>query len=542
MLPSNFRKKGILALLTAVASAGMLAACSDIEAKPIDEKYNAALVTGNNIKNNALSEIYDALVKAGDANSSKVLNNILYIYSQSIYGNFWEINEAIGNDAKLGDIASKYEVYGGDKTKVVDFYNEVIYRIKSTFLGYVQDSAYQERSHFIEKKFYDAQIKNYYDLAKRTTENKAYNDDKKLVEGGFRLSETYVESGDIILDAAGDTSKKSYFFDILGTYKNYIESNLLSDIYRNELTAQYIYSQNRSQIKLTAARKIETISLKDNDRYPNAVRDLVKAYCKNVVATDKVADYDFRFLDNINKGTMDNFSAEQASMAATILGEAGWTKNGSYYVESQLGTIMAQYDKLTDNRFDDDTAIRGDFTNSGAYTVETGLEIKTNSLKTKSSTNYGWYTPGQADGALPSSLSKRLFKVQVANEVDHKDDAAVSFKYGSYIGNTYYLNPETYEDGTAYPYAVYDSGTWYICKVEEAVKSSKISGGADSYNTDADQNAEERISRKIGYMLSSNDSYKSKAQKYYVNEMAIIYNDSHVYHYFKETFPDLFND
>lgn len=555
MLPSNFKKKGLLALIAGIASVTMLAACSDIEVKPTDEKYNAALIAGDNeIVNNELKEIYDALVHAGDSNSSKILNNILYSYAKAIYGDFWEIQAAVegGDAAKLADIA-KLKAYENDTKKVEIFYNEVLYRIRTTFLGYVNDSAYQTRSHFVEKKFYDAQIKNYHDLRTEAEAGyKTYNEAEKLVVGGFRLSETYTEEGKIVLDgkkqSAGDATN-AYFKDIFGTYKNYIDLNLLADVYRSELTAQYLYTQNYGQIKLTAARKVETLKISDNDRYPNAVRDLVKAYCANVIGTAEApknlqSTYDFRFLDDIYQGTMDDFTAEETAMATTILEQAHWTKDTGkdYYNESAKGAVMAQYEKLTNDRFSDESSIRSDFTNSGAYTVDTGLNIKLNNLATKDSSTYGWYTSGGLDAALPSSLSKRLFKVQVANEVDHKGDAAVKFKYGSYVGDDYYLTPETYEDETVYPYAVYESGSWYICKVEEAVKSSKISGGADSYNTDADKNAEERIARKIGYMLSSNDSWKNQAQKYFVNEMAILYNDSHVYHYFKETFPDLFND
>ncbi|MCQ2797811.1 MAG: hypothetical protein MJ241_05115 [Bacilli bacterium] len=557
MLPSNFKKKGLLALIAGIASVTMLAACSDIEVKPVDDKYNAALIVGDNeVVNNELKEIYDALIHAGDSNSSKILNNILYSYAKAIYGDFWKIQEAVetNNTSAIQELANKHSAYEGKTERVVIFYNEVLYRIRSTFLGYVNDSSYQTRSHFVEKKFYDAQIKNYHDLKTEAEAGyKTYNEAEKLVVGGFRLSEDYVETGKVVLDgkkqSAGDAAN-AYFKDIFGTYKNYIELNLLADVYRSELTAQYLYTQNYGQIKLTSARKVETMKLSDNDRYPNAVRDLVKAYCKNVIGTADApvagnlqAKYDFRFLDDINQGTMDDFTAEEQAMATTILNEAHWTLNtNGYYNESAKGAVMAQYEKITEDRFSDDSAIRSDFTNNGAYTVQTGLEIKLNNLKAKDSSTFGWYTAGGLDSALPSSLSKRLFKVQVANEVDHKNDESVKFKYGSYIGDSYYLTPETYEDETVYPYAVYESGSWYICKVEEAVKSSKISGGADSYNTDADPFAEERVARKIGYMLSSNDSWKNQAQKYFVNEMAILYNDSHVYHYFKETFPDLFND
>jgi hypothetical protein len=42
------------------------------------------------------------------------------------------------------------------------------------------------------------------------------------------------------------------------------------------------------------------------------------------------------------------------------------------------------------------------------------------------------------------------------------------------------------------------------------------------------------------YSLSSSDTWKNKANKYYLNEMALLYHDTYVYNYFKTTFPSLF--
>jgi hypothetical protein len=50
--------------------------------------------------------------------------------------------------------------------KVVNFYLDVLYRIRTTFLGYVTNSSYQVRNQFAESKFYDAQIAAYYNFTK----------------------------------------------------------------------------------------------------------------------------------------------------------------------------------------------------------------------------------------------------------------------------------------------------------------------------------------------------------------------------------------
>src|SRR5574344_861623 len=83
-------KKISLAVLS-LAAMTLVAGCDKIEAKPSADVYNAALLnTDSAVTYNAMSRIYDALITEGDTNSAKVLSNILYIYSQSIYGNFFE--------------------------------------------------------------------------------------------------------------------------------------------------------------------------------------------------------------------------------------------------------------------------------------------------------------------------------------------------------------------------------------------------------------------------------------------------------------------
>jgi hypothetical protein len=51
----------------------------------------------------------------------------------------------------------------------------------------------------------------------------------------------------------------------------------------------------------------------------------------------------------------------------------------------------------------------------------------------------------------------------------------------------------------------------------------------------------EYIARKVAYTMSSSDTYKKSANKYYVDEMAVTYHDTSLYNYFKTTFPDLFD-
>jgi hypothetical protein len=604
----NNKKKTLLALATIASGITVLAGCSTVEAKLTDSTYNESVLDLSSVTNNTLGKIYDALVKSGDANSETILKNVLYLYSQTIYGSFFDTTDASGNTVKglksvvdayeansadssgVKSYADAYAVYGGEIQKVVNFYTDVLYRLRVLFLSYVTNTTYQYRSQFQEKLFYDAQIKNYYKLASVNGTNYPYNQGYTTVDGSFRLSEKYAETSSFKLDgqstATGDTTN-SYFKNIFGTYQNYIENNLLPDIYRSELTTQYLYSQNPGQIKITSARKIDAITLATNSQYPKAVESLVKAYAKDVIdyrvsfadsskltsaqsAAKALLDaegasymdkYGFTFLGNLYKGTIGTSDA----VAALIYADAGWTTNtlagstgATYYNESSFGTIANKYNKITENRFTNDTSITSDFTGSGAYDVDTGLAIKTGALMATDETIHGWYSSSTGVSGLTDALKKRLFKIPVANEVDSTDWSASTgyadktLSYGQYHGGNYYLVPENFETSNEYPYIIYDSSNWYIVKVDEAVKSAKVSsdstgtGSSAYYDNMAKHAADkdfygEQVSRQIGYSLASSDTWKKAAEQYYLEQMALVYHDDYVYKYFKTTFPDIFD-
>ncbi|MFA6619773.1 MAG: hypothetical protein WCS90_01400, partial [Bacilli bacterium] len=196
MAQSKMKKISILVL--SLASLSLLASCDNIEAKLQTSQYDTPVLNLDGTTNNALGKIYDALIKEGDTNSAKVLNNVLYLYSQSVYGDFFEMKTAVdayekdnADTTALDAFAAKYTVYKTEdmakaKFKVINFYNDVLYRIRSTFLGYVSNSSYQVRNQFVESKFYDAQIAAYYTLTTSNATSFPYNKDKKQVLGNFR--------------------------------------------------------------------------------------------------------------------------------------------------------------------------------------------------------------------------------------------------------------------------------------------------------------------------------------------------------------------
>ncbi len=549
-------KKLFLGLSSVLLVGGALTGCDDVVATPTPDQYDEASIlnfeSGDTIENNTMKQIYDALVNEGDSNSERVLRNILKLYSQSVYGDFWEIKEAVdaNNESKLQEIANKYAIYhdengNGQTKKLQNIYMDFLVAVKKVFQGYITNTSYQERSQFIERKFYDAQVKNNYNLG---TE---YYEDAKAVKGSFR-----------ILESLTSTELDEYYKNLFVTYKEYIDIAVLPDIYRDMLVSQYLYTVNYRSLGLSYARKIDVIKLAENTYYADATKRLVASYAKNVIEDSNVKQdvYSFTFLDDLYKGVPEIVAsyADQA-LVEKIYTDAGWTAyttsdsiyasfvadNAAYssakiYKESTFGGYIADYLKIYDNTADD-ASIVTDFTNSGAYTAKTGLQIKKNSLMATDNTTNGWYNQSGIGSVVPSDISKRLFKITVAQEVDN--EKVTEGRYGYVKNGGYYMIPEKYETGTQYPYIINDSGTYYFVKVEEAVMSSKLNSEADNYY-DKDEKrgayAAEHIARQIASLLGGSDTYESDSNKYWVEKMTLIYHDTSVYEYFKKTFPSLF--
>ncbi len=545
--------KNILVLVLST-SAMLLAGCDKVEAKlPTNNSIlNITDSSGNavDVYNNTEKEIYDALISSGDTNSEKVLNNILYIYSQSIYGPFFGDDglRAVarsGDNAKIDAFIDKYSVYQvtkkddgsidyeASRVRVNTLYEEFLYRINESFYGYVKDSSYQDRNEFFEEKFYKAQVKNYYKLGDD------YNDFGVLIDGSKRLDEDDINQQELLL--------AEYFNDIFATYENYIEINLLPDIYRKELTAQYLMDENYSStIRNVAARKVDYITLPADSN--NNVYRLIEAYDTEVIKKGLDNEYDLTFLDRLYKGA-EAFNGEEEEMAEKIYKAANWTKLSltvgndvyEYLKESQFGDICEKYKVIADasNRYDPNFETQwNSFTSSGTYAKETGFMIQSRELVAKNNTTNGWFTPGGLS-SLPESLRNRIFKTQVANQVVSN----VTTYKNAYVekpnaNGNYYLIPKDPLTSDPHKYIVKDGSNYTIVQVKEAVKSSAFNSDNDDY-----YGAEKayRVARKIAYSLASSDTWVKAAKNYYVEKMAIIYHDEYVLDYFKTTFPDLFD-
>lgn len=590
--------------LSALLAAFGLAACDTVEAKlPESIQSEPILNISETLPHNKIEDLFEKIVPGDSTTASKVLDELLYRFANSYFGDFYALRTMVeaDDDAAIKQFVSSHErfyVFAADGTThdeeaeiqgVKDFYAHLLKSIQKSFWANVNNSTYTNRYYFFEKKFYDAQRAALYDL-----EN----------EVNIAYGETLTNSKKEAIDGMKDEEDVGDYFgnglvSYLDIYRDYITRSLLPDLYRKVIVENYIQRNNYGALGRSHARKVQTISLKNLDNAIDATRNLVTLYAETVLeATDEeIIEYaqekdptvdasdidlanarDLKFLSNLYAGSIDvNLDAESnssdkffAALAQHIYEDATWVsatidldedgvEEFTYYPLTTLGTIYEDYKKLTDVRWESSTA--GDFTGSGAYTKETGLMLKVREVYSKNSATDGWFNSSGLS-ELPSDLRSRLFKIQVANEVDSnytfdaEGDAIikdnVKMDYGWYVQGSYYLTPETYEAGSKRPWLYFDSSSssWVIVRVDEAVKGPKLTQSADStanYNyldnigVRLGKESQNQIVLVISDLIGDSDSYRKAARQEILKKADIKYHDQAVYDYFKTNFPDLFD-
>ncbi len=549
------KKKGLFLTLVAT-SAFVLSSCNEVTALP--KFYEDPIIlnddgTKTDVYQNIMSLIYDALTSSSD-NPKKVLDEMMYVIAVDQFGSFAEVEELAAKDANAAEVRTFIEAHDNvyrdendaeaDKVanefaRLVHFKDTMDYRIKEVFHDAATGGSYSKRSRFDEEKYAVSLVGDLYDI-----------------EGVFEDATVWYK--DVLVTPDVEVEDIVNFVHI-DRYQDYIERGVLPRLYREKLVEQFIYDNNYSSLGRTYAREVEYIKIVNNDAYPSAAKSLINAfvdkYILDVNATDEV---DFEVLANAWRGidlspdavtlletafTGTSVPVTDADVLAQLAGPS------VYYPQTQFGSIAKDYLKITDDRFTNDTEIESDFTNSNAYTKQVGLTIKSDSLKLEDYTNDGWYVKSGGLSELPEAIRSRLFNINVANEVGsiEAEDATHSYESGQYVRNLrgeFYLTPTTSEQGTDVRkdnFVIYDisSSTYYIIKVKEAVSTSKLSRLSDNSYPTLER---EDIAKEVTHVLSAKDSYINNAYESYIKLYSVIYHDTTIYDYFKEQFPDLFDD
>ena len=467
-------KFAAVALLTAFA----LTACNDeVIAKPTGYDDNSPVVeiNGNsNIYNNNLKDIYDS-IRDGNL-ASDVLDQLLYQYAVSVFGNYNEVTASRISDAKksFGETTLKKAVAGlqhdasGDLTGADDVTKAFIdshsafwtkkkdgTRIEESKRGLTEYARLEEKWHSIEKriakKMYSAisggsySEENVFDEAKfvRSLSNTIENNVAANPVTFKGVLTAKVEDYEVFTETAKklNSTDEDYILhreNYQSNYKldeqesetqdaTYVEDKLIPDIYRELLVEQYILDKSYDTLGRTSARQISVLSLSKNNNADQAHINLMEAYVNNYVfdnsATPKEINLDsFKMVSNTWIGTFMNDASyasteEYALMSAAAENTSYFVDNGTpYFKGTAYGDMMQEIEKIkADPKTSQNESI---YTGGNAYTIEVGKEIKTRELDLKNNTFTGWYIKSSGVANLPESIKTKLFGINVANALD----------------------------------------------------------------------------------------------------------------------------
>ncbi len=490
--------------LVAVAACGLLiTGCADIVALPGD--YETPLVdqTAEDLTNNIASVVYDALKDGNDVNNS-ILDGVLLKLAENKFG--------------------VYEDIKGDAAKA-DFVADVEDRINEKMFDMVTTGSYETRNKFSEERF-----------AK------------------------YIRSMLYTVDATG-----GYFEDVVFTpsvtkdnidgqaihldyYVDYIEGEIVPEIYREKLVEEYLLQEEYSTLGRSYARKVNYIAIATNSNHPEAAKYLIDTFIENNIlsATATAADANLEILANAWRGVPSDFTSNEAD----LLDQAGVrnTLLGSAFDNTLYGDIMADYAKIDDDRLLTDAAIEASFTGNGAYLPSVGLEIKTDTLRKQDYTKDGWYVKNGGLSELPDAIRNRLFNIGTANGVDsvtdEMDGSVTDPKTSDYVRNIHgvnYLIPENAQQGDDRDFLLFDSAssTYYIVQIEEAVNTTKMTVDSSKNYTTLGKDINE-IAGKVAKVLGEKDANKTTAMTFFLEQAGIVFHDEDIVAYFEENYPDIY--
>lgn len=527
--------------LLMLASAVLLLAGCDVKAKPSygDDDY---LLSGDtsydsktkveDLTNNLRTLVYDKLVDNGSINSD-VLDAVLYNLAQQEIGNYDELLAK----ANTGDENAK---------KVVADIKE---RMDDKLYAEVSSGSYDTRNKFDEKVFVKKiQQSLTFKIADQSGTGACSTYTKDYVF--LKDSRDHLYFGGAYADGTAYTADDKepnvgkYVFSC--NYTKYTESKYLEEIYRELLVEKYVKDEEADALGRSAGRKINYVSIAENSKHPEAAANLIHVFVEKYIKDGTTAD--LSMLEKAWKGVdLPDFEENPDDPINMLLREAE-IKTADYDY-TLFGDIMADYNKINDDLRLTDKSIENDFTNSGAYKKEVGLEIKTNNLRKQNLSDDGWFAKSNDSSSLPSAISNRLFDVAVANNVnnnlnaEHEDTAN---KYVKKVNGVYYLKPETLESPDVsiknLDCVIYDNGTYHIVQIEEAVNSAKLRTSENTHDDQYTDIMRTEVVEEMARKYAARDTYKEKAMIHYLENADIKFHDSDVYEFFKNAYPDIWDN
>ena len=623
IMRKNILKISALALLGAFTLTG----CSDdVIAKPADYDKNSPVIEikgyNDKIYNNNFTDIYDAYRDGSLAQDA--LDNLLYQYSISVFGNYNKVTAAKISNNPFGEITLKAAVAGlnddatdgNDNTKTfikehsaywtknkagnrVDDNNKEVdkdaapskseyarlnnkwktieKRIAQKLYAAVSGGSYSDRNVFKEEKYLRA-------LAADIENNvRAASANPDLFEG---ILTSKVEDYQVftVKTECLDATKGEDFILHRQNYQSnadlkqeesteqdatYVEDKIIPEIYRQLLVEQYILDESYDTLGRTSARHIDVLAIAKNSEYAKGAVNLMNTFVKDTIfnnaRADKITLDDFKLVSNAWVGAFmadkANHQKEYQLMQKAIPEYETSNSKGEFFQGTAYGDMMEELEKIDANpKLSENEST---YTNSGAYTWETGYDIKTAELQLKDYTTTGWYVKSVGVASLPDSLKNQLFDINVANAlngdkcVEYSFDATAN-KWGTNedAGNTnlinvvgkikdqYFLRNTSRSAGNPVESDILfeSDGTYYIVLVQDAIRSKNLNKANYAEASAAELDKLETYINEIVQLVADNDTYQNLSKKHWIKKMDLKFHDTVVYDYFKATFPEIFED
>ena len=473
------RKNVIKITAIALLSAFALTACDDdIIAKPTGYDENSPVVSINgdsDIYNNNFTDVYES-IRSGSI-PSDVLDQLLYQYSVSVFGNYNKVTSAKISNNKFGEVTLKDAVKGlthnanGDLTggndvakafinehsaywtkdkkgervreenqaeddvtlaefaRLEEKWNTIEKRIAQKMYSLISGGSYSEENVFEEAKFVRS-------LAS-SIENNVLATPVKTFKGVLTAQ---VEDYDVFNEKSKDLSGQEDFIlhreNYQGNYKledeekadqdaTYIEEKVLPDIYRQLLVEQYILDKSYDTLGRTSARHISVLSISNNSKYDKGAKNLMNTYVNDYIFGDatnpKTIDLkSFKMVSNAWIGTFmsdaNYASSDEYKLMNAAVPEYLVNEAKPYFQGTAYGDMMEEIKKINDDPKLSEN--ESSYTGSNSYTIEVGKEIKTRELELKDYTSTGWYIKSVGVSNLPEAIKSKLFDINVANALN----------------------------------------------------------------------------------------------------------------------------
>lgn len=583
--------------LTAV----MLASCGDVTAKPGYENGENILGdinlkdTGSEI-NNMLSTIYDAMHDSSTLSTTtiNVINEKLF---ETYYGSYSEIEAVVkaNKDADYEAFVNEHKAYqeldeegnrvtATAETKALEIarvkrsYNRIQNLISEKIVNTLTGSDYKDiNGLFSEKLFALGVYKKLHKL-----------DDTHVLWSDFVANHEFYEP--ILLlpnlelfDEETNTWSDQDIIHIsnnLGYYKDYIENDILPEIYSHMLSEYYLYRNEYSSLGGKYARKATYISLTPNskDIYNTKHADLINYFARNNVLNSTAAEAaNLEIVEEAWIGYNLSDAAKEvlngagfvynASVEVSVDGLPALTddetvakfketykdiivKDGSkdilpYYEGTLFGNIIEDF--LEVNPFDianSSKAKENKFSGNNSYSYYDGFVKEIQSLLQKTFVTEGWGLKSDGFSGLDSGVKDRLMTINVATDLKApKEGETYSSNYLKYVEGTgnFYLLPEKRLPDDPTPFIFSTGTTRTIVQVEEAASVAKLSKKSSSPDKYSAEKAEE-VAYEICNLLADNGTTKSNAMEFFLEESEILYHDDKILEYFKENYPNLFEE